>query len=115
MSNCNKTSNRCQTKNFAACTEYQGNLSNNTSIQDECYNLEEVVEDVISLVDNIFTSTDLSDLENCESLPTDRKVKTVIQYLLEQNCFLKDSLTGIGLQINNMQQQINDLQTNNCP
>lgn len=114
--NCNKVKNTCGKKVFASCTEYQGTLSDNTTITDECYNLEEVIDDINSLIDTLFTKVDVSGLTStCVTLIKPKTTPNVFQALLNKVCALETTITAQAGLIATMQSQIADLQTQTCP
>lgn len=111
---CNKVRQSCGTKNFAACIEYQGALGESSLIEDECYNLEEVVEDTYNILDSIKNDLDLESLDSCETLPTEKTPKTLIQYLIDKICALQEQIEVLQELTETHTSQISDLQTQTC-
>lgn len=60
-----KLSSTCGKKHNAKCVDYEGELHENTQLEDcGCYNVEEVIEDLNSTINTIMDSIDLSGLGN---------------------------------------------------
>jgi len=112
---CNKVRQTCGTKVFTACIEHQLPLGESTKITDECYNLEEIVTDIYELLDEVKSETDLLSLESCTTLPTEKTVKNLFQHLIDEICNLKSDVGDLQSTVTQQAQQIEDLQTQNCP
>lgn len=62
-----KISQRCGPPTFAKCVTYEGILHQNTSLdEDDCLNVEQVIEDISEELDKINDLLDMSSLgQNC--------------------------------------------------
>ena len=112
----NRISNTCGKKTQAVCVEYQGELSENTLITDQCVNVEEVIEDIITLVDGIKEEIDLSGLTGgCLTLPSDLKTNTLFQFLITTICAMQEQITALEELTATQQEQIEEIIDGNCP
>jgi len=103
-------------KVYSECVTYQGVVSENSALfEQECLNAQEVIEDVYSMVDTIKEEIDLTDLENdCITFTTPKTPRSVISQMYNKLCELEDTVQSQAQLIETMQEQITDLQTNNC-
>ena len=114
---CSKIKHNCGKEAFAKCTKYQGNVSETSALfEEECLDVEEVIEDLYTITDEIKEGIDLTALDNeCLTLPTEKSVKNLIQFLITTICTLQEGLTTQQGLITTLQEQVADLQENNCP
>lgn len=105
-------------KSFAVCVEYQGELSEYTELDpDSCYDVEEVIEDLTTILDGVKDQLDLSELEgSCITYPAGEKVlldylKAIQDKICEQN----DDIIQMKQEILTLQNQVAELQANPCP
>lgn len=112
-----KIKQTCGTKNFALYIEYQGIVSDNTTLDEsECLNVQEVLEDLYSIADIIKEEINVTGVTSeCETLPVEKIVKTLVQFLLERDCAQQEQINTLMEQIVTMQAQIADLQGSVCP
>lgn len=95
---CNdKISRTCGKKINAKCVDYEGELHDNTQLEQcECHNVEEVIEDMNLALNEIYESIDLSDLgDSCidyEEVDGKIQVKEALKKLEECICELKDQV-----------------------
>lgn len=110
-----KVNLRCGAIQYSVCIKYEGELPEYSEL-DECANLEQTTEELYSLITEIREDSDLSELEaECLTLPTDRTVKSVMQVILDKICAMQDIIDSQQEQLDIQEQQIIDLQENNCP
>ena len=96
--NCNdKIKHTCGTKNYATCIEYQGTVSDNTTLtQTSCLDVEDVAEDLYAMIDIIKSELNLTSLTSeCQTLPTIKTVFTLIDFLLEGYCTQKTQIDAL--------------------
>lgn len=99
---------------YSVCVKYEGELPDYSEL--ECANTEETTEELYSLITEIREDSDLSELEaECLTLPTDRTIKSVMQVILDKICAMQDIIDSQQEQLDIQEQQIIDLQENNCP
>lgn len=95
-----KVKDTCGTKSYATCVFYEGDVSENSSLVDEtCVVVEEVIEDIYSLLGEIDTSTDVSDFgeDSCIEYEAEGDELTILDILTkhgEELCELKESVEG---------------------
>jgi len=117
MSDCNnKIKHTCGTKNFATCIEYQGIVSDNTTlIQTSCLDAEDVIEDLYAIVDIVKEEINLSSItSDCDTLPTTKTVLTLIGYLVNNVCIQKAQIDALITQNATQAAEILALQENIC-
>lgn len=71
--NCtDKIKHTCGTKNYATCIEYQGTVSDNTTLtQTSCLDIENIAEDLYAMIDIVKSELNLTALTSeCQTLPT---------------------------------------------
>jgi len=103
-------------KSFAICVEYQGEIPEYSELVDEtCVSVEETIDDLYISVGQIKTDTDLSAVTYCDTLPTDKTPKVLIQFMLDAICDLKTIITTQADTITVMRAQIEALQASECP
>lgn len=116
--NCNdKIKHTCGTKNFATCIEYQGDVSENTTLsQVSCLDVQDVVEDLYAITDIIKDELNLTALTSeCQTLPTVKTVSTLIDFLLEGYCTQKTQIDALIIENATQALAITALQESNCP
>lgn len=93
MKNCgNKIKHTCAEKNYATCVYYELDVPNFSSLVDEdCKTLEETTEDQYTILEDIKSEIDLSDLgENCLIYEvTPKTVKSVLLQYEQKICDLE--------------------------
>lgn len=87
----------CGKRTNAKCVDYEGDLHNETSLEScDCYNVEEVIEDINGTINDITNAIDLADLGGlCITYPlTDGKilVKDALKKIEEKLCELADAV-----------------------
>jgi len=117
MNNCGNTKkSTCGARKNSACIDYDGILSEQTEITSQCVDVEQVLVDVTTLIDKLFSESDLTELENgCITLPTTLNVKNLFQTIITFMCEQQTTITEQATSITEMQAQIVDLQTGTCP
>ena len=114
MSCQDKIKQRC-TKISSECVNYDRELPDFSELTD-CITIAETTEELYTLVGEIKEELDLTGLTyDCGTLPIDRSVKSLIQFLLDRDCAQQEQIDNMQTTIDSMQQQIEDLETNNCP
>lgn len=115
MSNCNdKIKHRCK-KVYSDCVSYDKDLHEISELTD-CISIADTTEELYNLIGEVKTDIDLTDLESeCLTLPTDRSVKNMFQFLFNTICTMKEEIETLQEDLTTAQEQIQDLQTNTCP
>jgi hypothetical protein len=115
MNNCNdKIKQRC-TKVEAECVRYNRELPSFSELTD-CISIAETTEEQYVLIGEIKEEIDLTTLDyDCGTLPTDKNVKSLIQFLLDRDCAREELIETIQGHIETLQSQVDSLQENNCP
>ena len=113
----NKIKLTCGTKNFSTCIDYQGTVSANTTLDEtECLDVQEVIEDLYAMVDIVKEEIDLSEVTSqCDTLPIDRTVASMIQFLVDTICTQEEKINELVSQVNIQAAEILALQENTCP
>lgn len=114
--NCgDKPNRRCNTVE-AACVKYDKEVPTFSSlVDDDCKSIEETTEDIYSILETIKEDIDLASVtSDCGTLPTQKTTIAFIQWMINKICALEEITTEQASTIETMQQQIEDLQTNNC-
>lgn len=102
-------------KQYAACVKYEGVLPQWSSL-DQCANLKETTSELYSEVESIKQNIDLSTIDlNCLTLSGEKNIKNLVQLLLDKVCILEQANTDLTNSVTTLQQQVQDLQQNNCP
>jgi hypothetical protein len=109
-----KNKHACGTKNYATCIEYQGTLPE-FSVLEDCVDLEETTEELYTLIGEIKEEIYVTAVTSCETLPVEKTVKTLIQFLLDRDCAQQEQIDSLLETIATMQEQITDLQEGTCP
>jgi hypothetical protein len=91
-----KVSRTCGKKVNAKCVDYEGELHNNTELEEcDCHNLEDVIEDLNTGLNTIFDAIDLSELGNdCLTYELENGkvlVKNALKKFEEEICKLKEA------------------------
>ena len=117
MSCTNKIKNTCGTKNYATCIEYQGTVSDNTTLtQTSCLDIENIAEDLYAMIDIVKSELNLTALtSDCQTLPTTKTVSTLVDFLLEGYCTQKTQIDALIEQNVTQAEQIDALQNSVCP
>lgn len=113
---CNdKISLTCGGKQYAVCISFEGALPDYSTL--ECPNVEEVLEEHYELITEIRENNDFSDLGNaCLTYPQGDLTTAQVAMVFETKiCELVQTISTMQSTIIQMQQQIADLQQNNCP
>lgn len=116
MTNCNqKVSITCGTEIPATCVPYRTDLPEFSELA--CPTIEETTAEIYETIQEIKNNSDLSSLRgNCITYPQGNI--TIMQaFISQQNyiCTLNETIEEMQTTISTMQQQIQDLQQNNCP
>ena len=109
-----KNKHACGTKSYATCIEYQGNLPE-FSLLEDCVDLEETTEELYTLIGDIKEEIDVTTVTSCETLPAEKTVKTLIQFLLDRDCVQQELIEEMQATIVSMQLAITALEANICP
>lgn len=111
---CDKIKTRCGKVQYATCTKYETELPAFSTLQ--CPSIEETTEELYNEVANLKDLLDFSDLnDDCLTLPTPRNPLSLIQLLIDTVCEQKNIIENMQGTIDTIQDQITDLQENNCP
>src|SRR5690349_8255800 len=116
MSNCNKIKQKCGVYVYATCTKYEGTLSEHSSLEEGCLDIEQVAEDIYSLIDTIKEDTDVSTLENtCISFTEPKTPSSVISQMCEEMCLMKTLIESQTTLIEDLTERVTNLEANVCP
>mgnify|MGYP003528717753 CR=1 FL=1 len=111
---CNdSTKIRCK-KVSAECVSYERELPIFSQLED-CITIADTTEELYNLIDNIQDSINLENLESCVTLPENRDVNNLIQFLLDRDCYQQGLIEDLQASVETMQSQITALQEQNCP
>lgn len=112
----NKIKQTCGTKNFATCIDYQGTVSENTTLNEtECLGVQEVIEDLYTMVDIVKEEIDFSSLENnCITFTSPKTPLSVITQMYNKICELEAIVVAQGEVVATHTEQIEALQENVC-
>lgn len=113
---CDKITHRCGKKQNAVCVSYESGIPNFSNLNgQECVSIEETTNDTYSIISNIKSEINVSSLDlECLSVSS-LTLKTLLQALISECCDLKQTTETQAITITTMAQQIEDLQSNNCP
>ncbi len=118
MGNCgNKIKHTCGgVQTFALCTKYEGTVSEHSSLtEDDCLDVQEVIEDIYDITEDIYSKIDVSMLVNdCIILTEPKTASSVIKQILDKLCALEDIVTSQAELIETLQEQVIELQENPC-
>lgn len=112
---CNKKIKYGCVKTFGKCVVYEGVVSENTNLAEECYNLEEVTQDQYELIDDIYSQINVATLTSeCVTLETNKTPLNVIESILTKMCQMQEQIDEQNTTISEQQIQIDNLQANIC-
>lgn len=118
MGNCNnKVKLTCGgVQNFAVCTNYKGSVSGHSELDaNDCLDVQEVIEDVYDITEDIYSKIDMDELNNdCIVFTEPKTAKSVIGQLYVKLCQLEALIQTQQTTIVEMQEEIDDLQSNIC-
>jgi len=112
-----KIKQTCGSITFSKCTKYEGTLSEHSSLsEDDCLDVEEVIEDLYSIIDGIKEEINLENLENtCITFTEPKTVSSVIEQMYNKICEMQNTLSEQADLIETLQEQVENLQEQNCP
>ena len=115
MINCNdKIKQRCK-KVFSACTMYEKDLPEFSSLTD-CISIEDTTEELYELVGEIREDLNYENIDfECLTEPSEINTNSLFQLLITKICELESTITSQGDLITTMQTEILELQENECP
>lgn len=105
-------------KSFAVCVQYEGTLSEYTSLEENaCYDVEEVIEDITTIVDSIKKELDLESLRgDCIEYTTGKiEIIEVLSKFQELICNQAETIATMQSDIATLKLQVQELQSNICP
>jgi len=115
---CNGTSikNTCGTKQYATCVYYEESVPAFSSlVETECITLEDTTLDIYSILEDLKDVLNVTSLSaGCLTYPTTPSLLQVLTVHQQEICDLKSYNATLNTTIETMQQQIEDLQNNNC-
>lgn len=117
MSCGNKVKHMCGgVQNYALCTRYESVVSEHSNLNDEdCLSVQEVIEDVYNITEDIYSKIDMSGLSNdCILLTEPRTPASVIEQIYFKLCQLEVLTQAQQTTIIEMQEEIDNLQSNIC-
>lgn len=114
---CNdKIRHTCGEIAYAKCTKYKGIISEHSSLsEDDCLDIEQIAEDLYSLVDGIKEDINLDNLENTCITFANKAPSYVIEQMYNKICELQNTLTEQADLIATQGEAITALQEQNCP
>lgn len=114
---CTKIKHTCGEISYAKCTKYESTLSEYSSLsEDDCLDVEMVIEDLNSIVDAIKEDINLDSLENtCITFTEPKTVASVIEQMYNKICELQNTLAEQADLIATQGEAITALQEQNCP
>ena len=118
MRNYNKIKYTCSGEAaFAECVNFEGTVSEDSGLFDQnCLSVEQVIEDVYSMIDTINQEIDMSTLGNdCITFTEPKTVSSVVYQMYLKLCALEDTIATQAQTIATMQLEITELQDGNCP
>lgn len=114
---CNdKIKQRCS-KVLASCTSYEGNVPEFSGLYTEdCLTIEETTTDLYSLIGDLRDQINVTSLDfNCLTAPQTKNVNTVFQLLINTVCSQAELIQTLNENVATLQEQVQDLQNQNCP
>ena len=109
-----KNKHACGTINYDTCIKVEATLPE-FSLLEDCISLDEVIEEVYTFIGEIREEIDVTTVTSCETLPVEKTVKTLIQFLLDRDCAQQELIEEMQATIVSMQSAITALQANICP
>ena len=109
-----KNKHACGTINYDTCIKVEATLPE-FSLLEDCISLDEVIEEVYTFIGEIREEIDVTTVTSCETLPVEKTVKTLIQFLLDRDCAQQELIEEMQATIVSMQSAITLLQANICP
>ena len=109
-----KNKHACGTMNYDTCIKVEATLPE-FSLLEDCISLDEVIEEVYTFIGEIREEIDVTTVTSCETLPTEKTVKTLIQFLLDRDCAQQELIEEMQATIVSMQSAITLLQEGTCP
>ena len=109
-----KNKHACGTINYDTCIKVEATLPE-FSLLEDCISLDEVIEEVYTFIGEIREEIDVTTVTSCETLPTEKTVKTLIQFLLDRDCAQQELIEEMQATIVSMQLAITLLQEGTCP
>jgi methyl-accepting chemotaxis protein len=111
-----KINRRCKVI-YGACVDYQLEVPEFSNLVGEgCINIEQVANDIYEIIGGIITDSSLTETDmGCLTNPSSRTVKVVIQALIDKICEQQETITEITGQIATIEEQITNIQEQNCP
>ena len=117
MNNCeDKTTLSCPPNSpFASCIKTEVVPPVFSSLTNTCNTVQQVETDIYLILTSIKTELDLSTAtSSCQTLPTIKNVKTLIQFLLNRDCAQQTQIDTLIAQNTTQANQITALQSNLC-
>ena len=109
-----KNKHACGTINYDTCIKVEATLPE-FSLLEDCISLDEVIEEVYTFIGEIREEIDVTTVTSCETLPTEKTVKTLIQFLLDRDCVQQELIEEMQATIVSMQLAITALEEETCP
>lgn len=96
MNDCNKIKKTCTDSVYATCVDYQGEIGDNSKITSNCITVHDTTEDLYTLVDELFSKVDLSDVGNkCLPYLGEKTLNKVILRYETEICELKSKISSL--------------------
>jgi hypothetical protein len=101
---------------YASCVRSEVDIPEFSVITSQCNSVDEVLEDVYTLIGSIKSELNLTSLaSDCQTLPTVKTVATLIDFLLDGYCAQKTQIDALIAQNITQASQILALQSSVCP
>lgn len=111
----NKTEHNCGAITYALCTKYESEVSRNSSLEDDCKNIEETTQDIYIQLDAIDDKLNLTSLDNsCVAFTEPKTLLSVLSDLIDKVCTMQTLLEQQETLVTTLQTQIEELQANPC-
>lgn len=111
----NKVEHNCGSKTYAVCTKYEGEVSRNSFLKDDCKNIEQTTQDIYTQLDAIDDKLNLTSLDNrCVSFTEPKTILSVLSNLINKVCTMQTLLEQQKTLVTTLQTQIEELQANPC-
>ena len=109
-----KNKHACGTINYDTCIKVEATLPE-FSLLEDCISLDEVIEEVYTFIGEIKEEIDVTEVTSCETLPVEKTVKTLMQFLLDRDCAQQELIEEMQATIVSMQLAITALEEETCP
>lgn len=104
----------CSGKQFATCVKYEGALPEWSGL-DQCADIKETTSEIYETLTDVKNSIDFTEIDlNCLNIPLVTP-KSLIQAMINKICALEQRVINLEETVATQQEEIQDLQQQNCP